>query len=303
MIEQSDYSSETKERTGDSSRQSARYPFVRVEVARDDSEAVIDMLWELGANGVEERDQTTLERSIREDSTTVIGHFEEEKTAQQAVQTLQTAYTTTLEYIEGDEWRDAWRKHYKPTRCGTRLVVRPSWEPFQPKDGDVVLTLDPGAAFGTGTHETTRLLLRAIDTYVKGGEKVLDVGTGSGILSIAALLLGAKCADAWDIDPTSIEVTQENATVNRVADRMNAKVNAVNEWVAGSYDLVLANIELRVLQNMPNDLSRSTRSGGILMLSGLLLGQQSELIPLFTDFNILEAPVDGEWVALVLQKK
>lgn len=283
-----------------------RYPFIEIETTPTDVEHITDTLWELGATGVEERDATTLDRPHDLQHVIVIGHFETEPEAQLAIEAFQRVHRTTLRYIEGDEWKTAWRAHYKPTRCGERLVIRPSWEPFEAQPGDVVLTLDPGAAFGTGTHETTQLMLRALDAHVRGGQRVLDVGCGSGILSIAALLLGATHVDAWDIDELSIAVTRENATFNHVEDNLDARVNNGVEWAsstAQSYDIVVANIELRVLEQIPQELSKCTKEGGVLMLSGLLSGQQDELRPYFKAFDVIDTPVDGEWVGLVLRKR
>src|SRR5262249_50900336 len=158
---------------------------------------------------------------------TLVASFEDDESAAEAVEAFRDRYAAHVEHVVGDAWRDEWRKYFKPTRLGERLVIRPSWEPFEKQDGDVVLVIDPGRAFGAGLHETTRLVLRAIDARIRGGERVLDVGCGSGILAIGALLLGAGDAVATDVDPEAVEVTNENAVLNGVADRIAASTTSI----------------------------------------------------------------------------
>src|SRR5690606_21448730 len=125
----------------------------------------------------------------------------------------------TLVFVEGDDWRDEWKRFFKPSRIGERFVVRPSWEPFDAGPDDLVIVVDPGRAFGTGLHETTRLVIRELEQRVTPGVEVLDVGTGSGILSIAALMLGAGRALGIDVDEDAVEIAVENAAINGLADR------------------------------------------------------------------------------------
>lgn len=275
-----------------------RYPYVHVNVPADAAELVSMELWELGASGIEERDAATLSPG-ESGAITLVASFEDELVARQAHEALAQTYAAHLEFVVGDAWRDGWKRFFKPVRLGERLVVRPSWETVETKPGDVVLTLDPGRAFGSGTHETTRLVLRELDKRVRGGEAVLDVGTGSGILSIAALLLGASRAAAIDVDPDAVATTQENAVLNGVEARIAASIDPVAA-IVGAYDLVLANIQADVLIRLADDLSARVTEGGVLILSGILAGQDDEVAAAFPNFRELDRTRDGEWVAIVL---
>src|SRR5690606_33734764 len=140
----------------------------------------------------------------------LVASFEDEETARAALEALGED-RATLVFVEGDDWRDEWKRFFKPSRIGERFVVRPSWEPFDAGPDDLVIVIDPGRAFGTGLHETTRLVIRELEQRVTPGVEVLDVGTGSGILSIAALMLGAGRALGIDVDEDAVEIAVENA--------------------------------------------------------------------------------------------
>jgi ribosomal protein L11 methyltransferase len=266
-----------------------RYCYVHVKVAARDAELVSSDLWDRGAGGIEERSGNG--------RLTLVAYFPSERRARRAV----AAYgrRAHVAYVIGDDWLDAWKQHFRPVRIGQRLVVEPSWDRATPWPGEVVLTLDPGRAFGTGAHETTRLVLRELDRRVRGGERVLDVGCGSGILSIASILLGARTARAIDTDETVLAVVRENAAQNRVAHRVRASATPI-ERVRGEYDLVVANIEAGVLIPMARVLAKRLARGGVLVLSGLLRGQETEIGEAFAPLRTLLCAVDGEWVALTM---
>ena len=278
-----------------------RYPYVHVDVPEAEAEAIAAELWELGAQGIEERDRSTLDAPKRAGIVTLIAYVPEEAEARRIERGLAKRFPARIEYVVGDAWRDAWREHFKVTRLGPRLVIRPSWEPFEPKRDDVVLTIDPGRAFGSGTHESTRLVMRELDRRIRGGERVLDVGCGSGILAVAALLLGASRARAVDVDPDAIEVTKENARLNGVASRIEASTTDVGK-LRGTYDVVLANIEARVLVPLADAIAARVATGGTLVLSGILRGQEDEVRAAYPELGLRIVPAEGEWVALVLER-
>jgi ribosomal protein L11 methyltransferase len=282
-----------------SSMSEPRYPYVHVIVGEEDSELAGSELWDLGAQGIEERDASTLIASSP-GALTLIASFADEATARAALDALGERWQASLHFVEGDGWRDAYKAYFKPTRIGERLVVRPSWEPYAAQAGDVVLTLDPGRAFGTGTHESTRLALALAERYLRPGQRVLDVGCGSGILSIACLLLGASQARAIDIDPDAAVVADENAQHNGVRDRLSADASPL-EAIDARYPLVLANIECRVLVPLAAALCERLTPGGTLILSGLLVGQRDALLAAYSALTLLEAPELGEWLALALR--
>jgi ribosomal protein L11 methyltransferase len=282
-----------------------RYPYVHVDVAPEEVEEVSYLLWELGAQGVEERDATTLARNNSQDAggpagVTLVASFESDEAAQSAIGEL-SQWSARLTHVVGDAWRDAYKQFFKVTRLGQRLVIRPSWEPFEANPGDVVVTVDPGRAFGTGTHESTRLLMTQLDRLVQGGEQVLDVGCGTGILAICALKLGAKQAYCIDVDPDAVEVTRENAASNQVSERVQASTEPV-EQVTETYPLVLANIQATVLIPLAEAIAARVAPGGSLLLSGILVGQEDEVRAAYPAFTLEAAPVEGEWVALTLKK-
>ncbi len=276
-----------------------RYPYVHIDVPSDESEAVSDQLWVLGASGVEERDATTLGSTCAEGETLLIASFDTEENAQQAARTLGRG--ARVEYVEGDAWRDGWREYFKVTQVTPRIIVRPSWEEAGETGESVVLTIDPGNAFGSGLHETTRLVLGEVDARIAGGEAVLDVGCGSGILSIAALLLGAKSALGTDIDPIALETTMENATLNGVADHMATAGPELGK-VEGTYPLVLANIQAHVLVPMAEQLIAKVAPGGTLVLSGVLGEQVDDVLPAFSALTLETVREENEWRAIVLTR-
>lgn len=285
-----------------------RYPYVHVDVTPELVDETSGLLFELGAEGVEERDEGTLAKSAANGKVTLVAAFSTREEAQDAIATLGTDLSPRYEEIVGDAWRDAWKEHYRPfviakTRSGVAVVVRPPWEIYAATTSERILELEPGRAFGTGLHETTRLVAQALADYVEEltGNTVLDVGCGSGVLSLVALSLGAERALSVDVDPEAIDVTQENAARNAMSDRVDASTTdiAAVELVA---PVVVANIEARVLVPMATELARHVAPGGLLFLSGILVPQKDEVRGAYPSLDLLAAPTMGEWTLLVLRK-
>ena len=158
-----------------------------------------------------------------------------------------------LDNVNEEDWSNAWKKYYHPVRVGEHLVVCPSWEEYQPQQSDVMLTLNPGMAFGTGTHDTTRLCMELLEKYITPEDSVLDVGCGSGILAITAALLGAKEIKGCDIDEVAVKVAGENAALNKVADRIAFHKGDLTSQVEGSFQLICANIVADVIIRLSQD--------------------------------------------------
>lgn len=273
-----------------------RYPFLHVRTTEDESDDLAVELFDLGASGVETRDDETLSKATA--GVLLVASFEDEETAHAALEALGED-RATLVFVEGDDWRDEWKRFFKPSRIGERFVVRPSWEPFDAGPDDLVIVIDPGRAFGTGLHETTRLVIRELEQRVTPGVEVLDVGTGSGILSIAALMLGAGRALGIDVDEDAVEIAVENAAINGLADRFEGSATPVDA-IEARYPLVLANIEARVLIPLAAAIGARVAPDGVLILSGLLAGQEDEVQGHYVGFERLALTREGDWVALTL---
>lgn len=277
-----------------------RHPFVKIRVRPDRLELAQLRLWELGATGLEERDHTTLIREPMSGELVVIAAFADEAAARHAWTEIAEQYDAEIIYAPNEDWATEWRRGFSAQRIGSRLLLHPSWETAQSEPGDVVLTIDPENAFGSGDHETTRLVLQMLEQRVTGDERVLDVGCGSGVLSIAAILLGAASAVAVDIDEDAVVVTRRNAEINRVASFIEASSQPV-ESIRGEYDIVLANIETRVLIHMPDALRARVAPGGFLVLSGILQQERDELLTAYAAMRLEQCLEEGEWCSCLLR--
>ncbi len=207
---------------------------------------------------------------------------------------------------EDPGWGEAWKEHFRPAKAGERIVVRPSWEGYDPAPDEIVLTIDPGQAFGTGSHETTRLCLRFLEEILArpdAPDRILDVGTGTGILGIAALRLGAREATGIDVDPKAVETALENARRNGVGDRFRAATDPLPSLPA-DFDLAAANLTAEVLLEMAGELASRVRPGGLLLLSGIVEGKEGWVREGFVarGFRSAGERRDGQWAALLLRK-
>lgn len=203
-----------------------------------------------------------------------------------------------------EDWRNNWKKYFNPTPVGEKLLIRPSWrEDYEPK-GRAVLNIDPGLAFGTGSHETTRLCLETIEKYLKPGDKLLDVGCGSGILAIGGLLLGAESAIGVDIDPIAVDTAKENAKINKVEDKFKVICGDLTEKISGKYNIIAANIVADAIIALSKDVKNFMNSETVYIMSGIIdLREQDVLKALEPDFDIIEAHRDGGWVCLAAKAK
>lgn len=230
-------------------------PVVRLTVERGDVELASADLWLGGPSAVHEELLPDGRVRLTADPADLapIGHW----------------VTEVLE-VDGDAHLDAWRAWARPVRAGTRIVLQPPWVPPAPGEaGDVVVALDPGRSFGSGSHPSTRLVLAQLEGLVTGGEQVLDVGCGSGVLGVAALLLGADRVVAVDVDPVAVEATEQVAAANGVADQLQVSAGPVAD-VGGPFELVLGNIGAGVLVELAPAVTARVAAGGHLVLAGFL---------------------------------
>jgi ribosomal protein L11 methyltransferase len=283
-----------------------RFPQLCVDVPDDEADEAAALLFELGAEGVEQRDATTLAQGGSPGTTTLVASFGTHALAEAAVTTLDPTWSPRVSELVGDAWRDEWKKYFVPFRLTERVTIRPPWEPYTPTDpAELVLELEPGRAFGTGLHPTTALVARAMEAlsgeiFAHRAASMLDVGTGSGILALIALLLGAQTARAIDIDPDAVALARENASRNGLEARLHVDASPL-ETLDASYDLVAANIEASVLVAMSGALARRLRPGGALVLSGILEQRAAEVRRAFASFELATSVAEGEWTALVLR--
>ena len=203
-----------------------------------------------------------------------------------------------------EDWRNNWKKFFNPTPVGEKILIRPTWrDDYDPGDR-VVLNIDPGLAFGTGSHETTKLCLETIEKYLKQGDTVLDVGCGSGILAIASLLLGAKNAVGVDIDEVAVRTAEENARLNNVSDRFTAVVGDLTEKISGKYNLIVANIVADAIISLSKGVKEFINSDTVYIMSGIIDTRGDEVCKAVSeDFEIIERIEDNGWVCLVAKSK
>ena len=219
-----------------------------------------------------------------------------------AARLLTQPQAVTVEPLPDRDWRTAWHDHFEIVRVPGRrtMVVRPPHIPYTGNADEIVIDLVPGLAFGTGQHQSTRLCLGLLADQIQGGERVLDVGTGSGILAVAAGKLGAASVVATDIDPVAVEAARQTVRQNRLADRVEVVEGSLP--TAERFDVVVANLTADLLQFLAEDLASSLKPGGRLIVSGLIAARQDEVAATLSKGNLQLQSVraEAEWRALLL---
>jgi ribosomal protein L11 methyltransferase len=283
---------------------------VEVEIARVGETAATTQLWASNTTGVE-----ISEDKDRLDFITLRAYF---NTAPD-LENLRAQILRNLKLIDlpefalrgiksltiaDQDWLAEWKKGYEPVVVGQRLLICPSWKRDQARDTDrIVVEIDPGMAFGTGTHETTRGCLEMLENYWQGGS-LLDVGTGTGILAIAAIKLapGSRVV-GFDVDPEAVEVALENAAINGVANDLELEVNKLSSFHGQEFDLALANLTADVIIPLAADFAQVIKPQGALIASGVLREQSDEVKSALEkqNFKIIEEKPDGEWITFALR--
>jgi len=206
--------------------------------------------------------------------------------------------------VQDEDWSTAWKDYFHPIKVSERIVIKPSWEDYFPAVDDIVIELDPGMAFGTGTHHTTVLCIRLLDEMVETADIVFDVGTGSGILAVAAAKLGAASVRAIDLDPVAVRVAQENVVMNHVQNTVTAVQGDLLTGVSGQADIIVANIIADIIIQILQDLPTRLKDGGAFIASGIIIERLSDVTAAMLDHNLVIEKVveEGGWAAIVARK-
>ncbi len=213
------------------------------------------------------------------------------------------SWEISAQKVINQDWSQKWKEHWKPTKASDHVIICPSWEECTPQKDEVLITLDPGSAFGTGTHATTQLCIRAIEKYLKQGDDLADIGTGSGILAITGIKFGAAHAVAIDNDPLVIDVAQDNAQVNGVFNKIDFSC-ATADMICEQFDFVCANILHNVLAEIMGDLKAIMKPSSYMVLSGILDEKKPIVLEAIENLGlkIVETMTQEQWVGIVVQK-
>ncbi|MGM1020952.1 MAG: 50S ribosomal protein L11 methyltransferase [Bacillota bacterium] len=316
---------------------------ITIHTTEEAVEMISNFLHEAGAGGVSIEESGTLNKprdtsygqwydrplnDIPEGQATIKGYFAEEvdmdgirAQIEPRVEELRTfdidpgEVRYELKTVNEDDWANAWKQYFKPLRVSDRLTIKPTWEAYEPASEDEkIIELDPGMAFGTGTHPTTSLCLRALESVIKGGEEVIDVGTGSGILAIGAVQLGAKHVLALDLDPVAVSSARENTHLNGLEDRITIKESDLLSVLNASdptlgiqlpVKLVVANILAEIILLFIDDVYKALEPGGIYIASGIWKNKEEvvENALKAAGFDIAETCRDEDWLAFVARKR
>ena len=207
--------------------------------------------------------------------------------------------------FENEDWSESWKKSFKPIRLGEHIVICPGWLEYEKQPDDKVIEIDPGMAFGTGTHETTGMCAALIEKYVQPGQRVIDIGTGSGILAIVAAHMGAKEVLATDLDAVAVRVAAENAVLNGFGDKIDCRCGDLLDVVDVSGDVVIANIIADVILMLAKPVRERIVPNGVFICSGVALERREDVrrALLEANYELLDEPVKGEWAAFAARKR
>lgn len=321
-----------------------RWHEITIYTTEEAVEAVSNVLHELGAGGVSIEESGTLNKprdtslgqwyelplnDIPEGRAVIKGYYAEGADMEQLMAQLQPFLAALpacgidagnpaveLREVNDEDWANAWKQYFKPIRISERLVIKPTWEEYEASAGELIIELDPGMAFGTGTHATTALCLRALEKVVRPGDEAIDVGTGSGVLAIAAAKLGARHVLALDLDPVAVSSAKENARLNglegQISVRRSDLLQALREREQGGslgvrlpVQVVVANILAEIILLFVHDVYEALQPGGIYVASGIIKPKQQDVEQALAaaGFVVEERCEEQDWVALVARKR
>ena len=312
---------------------------ISIETTTAAVDFISEMLSELGVEGIEIEDHIPLteaetkgmfidilpEMAPDDGKATVFCYLETDADVDTLTQQIRTGLEETAQFVdigtgaitlsetEDKDWINNWKQFFKPF-CVDEILIKPTWEAIPPEHADkMMIEIDPGTAFGTGSHETTRLCIRQIQKYMKAGDRVMDIGTGSGILSIAAMKLGAKEVFATDVDEFAVAAAKENVEVNHISAEKVRMITgdiisdpAVQEMAGKDYDFAVANILAPVIILLQGEIGKHLKSGSYFVTSGIINTKEEEVKAAFAsnpEFELIESVHDNDWVSIVARKK
>ncbi|MDR7318772.1 50S ribosomal protein L11 methyltransferase [Brevibacillus nitrificans] len=308
---------------------------ISIHTTAEATEAVSSILYEMGANGVVIEDPEVLYREwdtpfgeiyqLSPDDFPAEGVFVkaylpvDSSELFDVVEELKEQLAQLTEYgldigkaniavndVHEDEWAHAWKKYYKPVHVTDRMTIKPVWEEYEPRhDKEIIIEMDPGMAFGTGTHPTTILCLRAVEKYVEEGDRLYDVGTGTAILSIAAIKLGAEHVLAMDLDEVAVRSAQANTELNGVHEKITVRQNNLLDGIEEPVDVVVANILAEVIVRFTDDVYRVLGPEGVFIASGIIQAREADVKKALADSGlvVVETIMIDDWVAIVSKKR
>jgi len=261
------------------------------------------ILWELELDGVAEEENFIIAYASEEKDVT--SEKIELLLNKLITEGILEKFSIEKEILENKNWNEIWEKSREVIHVSDKIVIKPTFKDYNSKTGELVLSIDPKMSFGTGEHQTTQLVLQLLEKYIKPGMKILDVGAGTGILAIAALRLGAAKAFAVDNDECCYDNCKENAELNGVSSSMEIITGDIKNIEGEDFDLVLANIQKNILQQIAGEIKKKIISNGILILSGLLEADEEEIKKNYSGlgFTFWEKAVKDEWISLVFINK
>jgi len=259
------------------------------------------LMWELEISGLTEEGDClkVFSGSGNAVNETKISELLEKLVAEKLIK----SFSINKEILEDKNWNELWEKGREIIRATKRIIIKPTFKNYSPRENEIVLTIDPKMSFGTGEHQTTKLVLSLLEKYIKPGNKVLDVGAGTGILAMASIKLGAVRAVALDSDETCFDNCKENCSLNNVTDSVETVSGEIGSIEENNFDLILANIQKNVLLEIADSIKQKTSAGGYVILSGLLQEDEKYIVDRFSKIGFQKtdfAKMD-EWIALVFR--
>jgi len=302
-----------------------------INTTEEASDAMSEMLTSIGAGGVAIEDPNDIRRELLKPGTLdyadqeffdnlgedvkIKAYFSDDKNLNELIALINEKINfignfldtgkgyTGYNEVDDEDWATSWKKYYKHVKIGEKIVIKPSWESFEASAQDIVIELDPGMAFGTGTHETTMMCSQLLEKYLKKGDTALDLGCGTGILAIIAHKLGAKDITAVDIDEVAVKVARENCKLNNVISGINIIKGVLKDVKPVKYDIVIANIIASVIVDISDLMPYYVSTEGYFLTSGIIKERKQDVLDAYTSkgFKVEEILEMGEWVAIAFK--